>query len=270
MKKIVFIALVASCFAIQASFLEMHWGLDHNYARYDFDSIAKQSGYLAGFHFDFSYKNPRRIYTGVHFDGRWNAGNVCSDKPDLCNSSCLTGGCLLASVADYLVDWQLGYYYMNDDECFSFKPYAGVGFQHLSYLIDPSVMRYKYYQVYVPVGVEFLYHSPRNFSIGTDIAYRAGVYNRLKVSTPCVSDDCNSTCDEKIKLKYSQGFSFKIPIELEYRVEKRVGFQLSCIPFFDWNKFNNTCDTNSDCIVFPIPESKRWYLGVTAALGIIF
>jgi hypothetical protein len=270
MKTVKILLLLASCSSLVASQFSMNVGADFNYARYELDNIAQQSGYLAGPHFDISYEKPDYFCTALNFDGRWNAGLICSSNDDLCNNSCLSGGCLQANVADYITDWTLGYYYLNSEESFSFVPFAGVGFYHLSYEIDPSIMRYKYYQVYVPVGVDFSYHSLRNFSIGTKIQYRAGVYNRLRVSTPCVSDDCDSCCDDKIALNYSQGFNIKVPVVWHYRVDKPVGFYLSCIPFFDWHKFADTCDTNSDCVVFPIPENKRWYLGVNANFGITF
>ena len=82
---------------------------------------------------------------------------------------------------------------------------------------------------------------------------------------------CDSDCcDDKIKLKYSQGVNVKIPVLLHYREGENVEFHMSFTPFFDWNKFADTCETNSDCVVFPIPESKRWYLGVNANFGITF
>lgn len=266
MKKVVLLALSVS--SLYCSHFSTNLGIDFNYARYEIGKIAKQSGYLAGPHFDFAYKKLRSVYTGIDFDGRWNAGLICS-KSNLCNTSCLTGGCVQADVADYFTDWKIGYYYLSSQERFSLTPYTGLGFQHLSYQIDPSLMRYKYYQIYVPIGLEFMYHSDRNFSIGCQAQYRAGAYSRLKVSTPCV-EDCDSSCDDKIHLRYSHGFNFKVPSTLHYRTDKRVGFNLSCIPFFDWNKFSDTCDTNSEGVVFPIPTNKRWYLGINANIGITF
>lgn len=258
------------CMQLHASRFCTNFGIDFNYARYSLGSIAQQSGYLAGPHFDFSYKKPRRVYTGVNFDGRWNAGLVSSRNDEICGTSCISGGCLQAKVADYLTDWELGYYYVSNCERFSVKPYSGVGFQHLSYLIDPTIMRYKYYQVYVPIGLEFLYHSVRNFAVGFELQYRAGAYNHLRVSTPCVEDDCNSPCGDSIKLNYSQGVNVQVPFVLNYRVEERVGFHLSLTPFFDWNTFADTCDTNSECLVFPISKLNRWYLGMNLNLGITF
>ena len=194
-KKMYLLFLATLCVPLSARHLSMNFGTDFNYARYKFDNIALQSGYLAGPHFDFAYKKPCRFYTGINFDGRWNAGLICTSNDDLCNINCLTGGCLQANVADYLTDWEIGYYYLSREEQFSVMPFTGVGFQHLSYEIDPSILRYKYYQVYVPVGLEFLYNSPRCFSIGFEVIYRAGVYNRLKVTTPCVDDcDFSNTC----------------------------------------------------------------------------
>ncbi len=262
--------LILFSISIKASRFCTNFGIDFNYAHYSLGSIANQSGYLAGPHVDFSYKKASRVYTGLHFDGKWNAGLICSDKPDLCNTSCQTGGSLLANVADYLTDWRLGYYYSNDSKTFSLIPSVGIGFQHLSYEVDPSIMRYKYYQMYLPIDLKLLYHSPKSFSIGCELQYRVGAYSRLRVSTPCVEDYCDSRCDDKIKLKYSQGFNIKVPVLFHYRVAKKVGLNLSLIPFFDWNTFANTCDTNSDCVVFPISDNKRWYLGVNANFSIIF
>ncbi len=268
-KKTYLIFLLLLTVPLHARRFSTNFGIDFNYARFKLDNVAPQSGYLAGPHFDFSYKKPWSVYTGVNFDGRWNAGLICSCN-DLCNTGCLEGGNAQADVNDYFADWQLGYYFDNDEKTLNAVPFIGVGFQHLSYQLEPNVMRYKYRQIYVPVGLEMLYNSPRDFSIGFKAVYRAGVYNRLRVSTPCVEDDCDSPCSDQIKLRYSHGAYFEVPAVLHYRQDKDVGFHITLAPFFDWNRFADTCDCNSNGVVFPIPVNKRWYVGMNMNLGVTF
>lgn len=244
-------------------------GIDFNYARFKLDNVAPQSGYLAGPHFDFAYKKPWSVYTGVNFDARWNAGLFCSSN-NLCNSSCLQGGDAQAQVNDYFVDWQLGFYFDNEEQTFNAIPFLGIGFQQLAFELEPNILDYKYRQIYVPIGLEFLYNSPRDFSIGIKGVYRAGAWNRLRITTPCVEDDCNSACSDQFKLRYSQGVYIEIPAILHYRQDKNVGFHMTCAPFFDWNRFAGTCDCNSNGVVFPIPRNTRWYVGMNMNLGITF
>ena len=110
-----------------------------------------------------------------------------------------------------------------------------------------------------------MYHTNRNFSMTVDALYRIGVYNYVNVTTPCVSDSC-----EKIKLEYSSGLRVRIPFECYYRVDRRVGINTTLAPFFDWNKFADTHEKNSQNIALQIPTNTRWYLGIMANFGIAF
>lgn len=264
-KSFLSLMLISSCLKAQldCQFFYMNFGSDFNYARYKLNNVASQGGYLAGPHFDIAYKRPCSVYSGLNFDGRWNAGNICSTT-NLDNPNFLQGGNTQASVADFLTDWELGYYHLSCDERFTVMPYSGVGFQHLTFRLKPNIMRYKYNQVYVPVGLEFLYFSPRDFSVGFKADYRAGAYTRLKVSTPGVGSS------GKLKLNYSQGVNVKAPITLYYLRDKCVGFHFAMIPFFDWNQFSNTSQVNGQNVQFPIPKLTRWYLGLNVNIGITF
>jgi len=284
-RKIYVLFLMLLSTSLRADYrFNMNVGSDFNYARYNLDNVAPLGGYLAGVHFDFDYKKPCYLYTGVQFDGRWNAGLICSNIKSC--DPCYVGGNMRAEVADYITDWRLGYHWVNTEETWSVTPFVGVGFQHLSFELEPSIMRYRYYQVFVPIGLDFYYHMRcNNITLGLRGNYRAGAYNRLKVTTPCVTDtddECelttNSTCcpqskcgcDDKIKLKYSHGFHIDTPLIFRYREGCCVSVDLSFIPFFDWNRFARTCEKNFNDIVIPITANKRWYLGFTLGIGINF
>jgi hypothetical protein len=241
--------------------LAMNFGTVFNYARYTLGCLEPQSGYLVGPHFDFSYQKSYRPFFGLEFDGRWNAGFI-SDK----NST------TRADVADYIPATYLGFTFDTADHAFRITPFTGLGYYRLSYQLEPDMLTYQYNQIFVPVGLNFNYHFERNFSIGLDTMYRVGAYNHLKLKTPCITpDDCTDECNgNSLKLNYSSGFRVRMPFVCHYRNGKKVAFNTTLAPFFDWNKFASTCDANSQGIVFPIPTNTRWYLGVMANLGISF
>lgn len=242
---------------------EMNYGIDFNYARYNFNDIATQSGYLAGAHFDAAFKSANKFYTGVNFDGRWNAGLISSSF-DLNNPNALQGGNTQASVADYLADWEVGYFHLTCNERWSISPFTGIGFQHLRFRFKPDALTYKYNQVYIPIGLQWFYHSPRNITIGCRAIYRAGAYTTLHVATPNLGDN------DRLELRYSQGVNVLIPITLHYREDKCVGLNFSMIPFFDWNHFAFPKETNSQGLAFPVADNKRWYLGMNVNIGMVF
>jgi hypothetical protein len=250
-KKMFPILLLLSC-ALNAEDFYMNLGTDFNFAHYRIDDSITQKGYLAGPHFDVAYKRPCSIYTGLNFDGRWNAGFVTT-----------SAGVPQADVVDFRSDWKIGYYFLSYCELYSLIPYTGLGFQHLFYKIKPNIMTYKYYQLYLPLGFEFLYNSPKDFTIGLRADYRAGAYTKLAISTP------NVASPGKLKLKYSHGVHVAMPVYLHYLRDRCVGLDLSLIPFFDWNRFAKTTETNG-VLPFPIMTNKRWYVGVNANIGINF
>ena len=79
---------------------------------------------------------------------------------------------------------------------------------HLSKKLAPDVIRYKYHNVFIPVGFEFDWCVNDCFDIGLRAEYRIDAYTRLKLSIPCIK-----VC-EKLKLKRSQGVKEEMGIDL--------------------------------------------------------
>src|SRR3990172_7760634 len=155
--------------------LNLNVGTVFNYARYRLGCLEPQSGYLAGPHIDFSFQKACRPFFGVEFDGRWNAGFIT----DACST-------VRAHVADYIPAAYLGFTFGITNNTWLVTPFTGLGYYRFVYQLEPDMLTYKYNQIFVPVGLNVSYRSPRNFSIGFEPMYRIGAYNRVKVSTPCI------------------------------------------------------------------------------------
>ena len=242
-------------------YIQTDVGINFNYARYKLGKLSKISGYLAGVHCELEFKKPCHVLVGIYFDGQWNAGHLCS-KTDLCNPSDVR-----SKVADYIVDLHAGYNWAICSERFLFTPFAGVGFYHLSKKLAPDVIRYKYHNVFIPVGFELDWCVNDCFDIGLRAEYRIDAYTRLKLSIPCIK-----VC-EKLKLKRSHGVKVEIPMTWYYDAsvcgKRSLDMNCKVIPFFDWNKFG-AAKQESNCLAVPVPKLKRWHLGLRVLVGFNF
>ncbi|MFC1841538.1 hypothetical protein ACFLYA_00535 [Candidatus Dependentiae bacterium] len=243
---------------LKHNYLQSNLGIDFNYARYKLGALSDMSGYLAGLHVDFYYKKPRSALVGLYFDGRWNAGHICSDI------NCCNFFDLRSCIDDYMTSFHLGYNATTCDDTFMLTPFSGVGFYFLSNKLNPNIIEYKYFNVYVPLGMEFQWDIKDHFNVGLNATYRLDAHTRVKMILPCIK-----IC-EKIKLKRSHGFKLEIPLIWNHTYCKRVNFQTKVVPFFDWNKFGASKKTNRYCIPIQIPCMKRWHLGLSVLIGISF
>lgn len=233
-------------------------GIDFNYALYSVGELSPMSGYLAGGHFDFCFKKPQSALVGIYFDGRWNAGHLCS--PNDCDDL----GDVRSNVSDYITSVHLGYNFTNCSNTTMYTPVTGIGLYCLSTELTPSIIRYKYYNLHVPVGCELQWDLNHCFSLNLHAVYRIDAYTRLKITTPCVD-----VCDT-LRVKRSHGLSVSLPMKRVYSFCRRVNLQTTCIPFFDWNRFGEVSEKSECCIPIAVPEWKRWYLGIKFLVGLSF
>lgn len=253
--------LLGAALSLQAGeFKKQRWqfnvGPIFNFARYDLDCLPKIQGYLAGIHTDFTYRKPRMLYSQIQFDGRWNAGYICGEFD------------IKTKIRDYRPEFFLGYNFsFNDENSMLLTPLVGFGFYHLSNELQPDVMTYRYFNIYVPVGLDFLWQVREDeFDIGLRALYRADVYTKLKLTTPCI-EECE--CD-KIDLKRSHGVHLEMPFTWYRTHRHRANFQFKVVPFFDWNRFGRADEANSNGLCLEIPQLDRWHLGLRLDFGVRF
>jgi hypothetical protein len=227
-----------------------------NFARYEFGCLPKIEGYLAGLHFDFQHGAPSSFYFNLQFDGRWNAGFVCGEED------------LKSQIKDYRPELQLGYnFFFGKYESVIFTPIVGIGFLYLSNELKPQDITYRYFSVDVPVGAHLQWVvSQEEFEVGLEALYRAQVWARVKVKTPCI-ELCE--CD-RIKIKRSHGVHIEVPLTWYLTWDLSANIQTKVVPFFDWNRFGCADEANSNGICIDIPQLKQWYLGLHVDLGIRF
>ncbi len=234
-------------------------GPTFNFARYNLGCLAPIQGYIAGVHTDITYSKSWGLYTGLRFDGRFNAPDLCS-KGDSCEMS---GG--RSKVRDYIPEWDIGYTFESSCGKYFASVFSGVGFYYLSHKLEPDIIRYRYLNTYVPIGLDMNWVAKEDkIFVGLRAIYRADAYTRLKLSLPCIE-----VCG-KLKLERSHGVLIEMPITRVHSWNDSANFQTKIVPFFDWNRFGATKETSSDCVQVPVPKLDRWYLGLRFDLGVRF
>jgi hypothetical protein len=236
--------------------MQINLGPLFNYARYDLGCLPKIQGYLVGFHSDYTYRNDPGFYTQLQFDGRWNAGYISGNFDTK------------VKIRDYRPEWDLGYDIALSRDCTAYlTPLAGFGFYYLSNELQPDVMTYRYFNFYIPVGLEALWKIHEDeCELGLRAVYRVDAYTRLKLVTPCL-EPCECT---KIKLERSQGIYVQMPITWYKTWDKRANFQIKIVPFFDWNRFGKADQANSNGICVDVPQLDNWYVGMQLDFGLRF
>jgi hypothetical protein len=232
-----------------------------NFARYNFGNLPKIEGYLAGVHTDLiygrSYCDPLSdLYLNLRFDGRWNAGFVCGQDE------------LKSQIKDYRPELNIGYNWCICDESYYLTPLTGIGFYYLSNELKPNIITNRYFNVYVPIGANLLWQAKRHFQVELAAEYRINAWTRLKLQTP----DLN-VCD-KLKLTHTNGVHVEVPmtwfLDTYSCCFNDLHLQCKVVPFFDWNRFGNVNERNFEGLCLPVPELKRWYLGLHVDIGVNF
>lgn len=253
-KGLVLVACLSTMCVERATEFHLNAGPLFNFARFKFGCLPKIQGYLAGLHADFELVTPCCFYTSIIFDGRWNAGFICGDQDTK------------AQIKDYRSQWFLGYRFCSGCNT-SITPFWGFGFYHLSQELKPDIMSYRYFNIFIPLGLHFEWDPCSDeFTIGLSVLYRPDVWTRLKLDTPCVQ-----ACDnQKIKLKRSYGVHVALPMQWVLTCNECVDVQTKIVPFFDWNRFGKADEANCNGLCFEVPRLDRWYLGLHIDIGIRF
>lgn len=248
--------------------ISLNVGPTIQYTRYTQGCLPKQSGPMSGVAFDTRIKKAWKPAAYIGFRGLWDIPHICSENGLIIDSN------------EYQVNGHLGFNFESDDGRCSIIPFTGIDFIHLSHQIKCDIIRHKYFQINVPIGVGFLYNPSECFSWGIKTYYDIDAWTRLKVATPCLTD--TQCC--KIKLKRGHRAHVEMPLKWHYRVDERVGIDISWIPLFTWQKFNSeklccpeSCTPNPCCITgtsdpdaLNIPVLKQWHLGSILTFGITF
>ena len=239
------------------SLFSLNLGPTLQYTRYNQGDLPRQVGFMAGPAFDFRIKKPWRPTAYIGFKGLWDIAHICSDNGLIIDSN------------EYEVNTHIGFEFQPEEQNFSFTPFSGIDFIHLGHEVKDDIMSSRYFQINIPIGLEFIHYYSETFTWGMKGYYDIDAWTRLKMSTPCL---CN-TSDCKIKLEKSHRFQLSAFFECHYRVDSRVGIDLTWMPLFTWQKFgkDESCDTPCDGTTpLNIPELKQWHLGWITTFGISF
>ncbi len=257
MKKHLKLFLLFSCLSIYAlPPFTFDLGPTLQYTRYKQGALPNQKGFMIGPDFNFMYKKVWRPMIHIGFKGLWDIPHICSKNGLIVDSN------------EYQVNGHVGFCFKSYCQRFLLTPFTGLDFIYLRHEITTNMLKHRYFQVNVPVGLDFTHNAMDHFSWGITGYYDIDVWTRLKVSTPDVMDVCDG-CEtsEKIKLKRCHRFFVKAPFTWHYRTDKRVGIDVIFKPVFVWQKFNKEKECPTD---LNIPILKQWHLGSTFALGINF
>ena len=264
--------LLLSFPAYASRHISLNVGPTFQYTKYNQGNLPKQIGSMVGPAFNMFIKKAWRPTAYIGFRGLWDIPHICSDDGLIIDSN------------EYEVNAHLGFNFEPSSEAFSIIPFTGIDFIHLSHTIKDSIIRHKYFQINVPVGIEFIHYVSKSFSWGIKPYYDIDAWTRLKVSTPSLCDTKNC----KIKLKRCHRFHIELPLKCHYETRKGTHFDISCIPLFTWQKFNSEkkCSTSTNCSTtcsticdsvgttdpdaLNIPVLKQWHLGSIVTLGISF
>ncbi|MEX1012489.1 MAG: autotransporter outer membrane beta-barrel domain-containing protein [Waddliaceae bacterium] len=237
------------CLSHQLSALshEFYIGGHHNYTNVHsnnaFDVEGYQTGVAAGYEIECNC-----YFAEAAYEGYWTIVNAVGSP---CDTSALT---------EHLMWLRLGYSF--DLSCvYRFKPYVGVGYNYYENSQDPDSLPldWRYKKIFIPVG--FLVEGPlcRDLYFGLRGEWRPDVYSTLKVGT-------TETIETDLKLAHG----FRIETPLTYFFDWSHCYHIQFVPFYDWNRFGESEEENSNGIVLPIDSETRWNIGFRVLLGVRF
>jgi len=227
------------------------------YTKYNQGDLPKQVGFMVGPAFDFYIKKPWRPTAYIAFKGLWDVPHLCSDNGLIIDSN------------EYEANAHFGFEFQPEGHNFSLIPFTGIDFIHLGHGVKDDIIKSRYFQINIPVGLEFIYYFSESFTWGAKAYYDIDAWTRLKISTPCLCD----TNDCSIKLEQSHRFQITAPFKWHYRTNEHVGIDITWMPLFIWQKFgaDQTCSTSCDNTTpLNIPKLKQWHLGSITTFGISF
>ncbi len=235
---------------IQASVLsaesKVYVGPHFNYTRLHFDNPSNLEGYMGGVTVGGEYQCSC-LFTALDFEGYWNAGPI-TGRP-----------CQRSSLTEYYLEWKLGTSFWQCCNCVLVKPYVGFGYNRFLNEQDPQNhgLCYTYNKLFVPLGFyAYAYLNP-TLRGGIQFEWRPDVYS------------CVNIIHIGLNTKLEHAFRVQLPIEWTFDYCCRC-FDLSIVPFFDWNEFGEVCDSSPNWVKVDIPHLTRWNVGLRVLLGYHF
>lgn len=234
-----FLFFLLSITSISAYEYGIFAGPHFNYINLDLDNPYDLDGYAggvtSGIWLDTCYLSSK-----ITFEGTWNASRIVGDY------------CQTSATNEYFLqlEFSKGFFI----KCVCIKPYLGFGWDRFENIQEPKTvaLKYQYDKLFVPAGVYFQWdRCDESYSL--QLEFRPDVWSNLELLS--------------ISLDPHWGYGFRGQLIYKRPIQTCYGcFYFSWIPFFDWNRFGETCETNSFGGVLVISELTRWELGLRAVL----
>ncbi len=197
-----------------------------NYTHVNFKPSGNSSfhGNLGGAQGAYEYKSKGGFYAGI--TGSWKQGHM-------------HGSAGKRSLLYIDTQERLGYTVTTKECEFSCTFFSGLGYRHYGQKLVPTTgdtLKFRYNDLYVPVGFESDYSVYSWFSVGLDATWMAQVYPTVSI-TPLKGS-------RWVLTKTFSNFSVKVPINFALTENRR--FHLSFNPFYErWKDGHSTAKTST-------------------------
>ncbi len=241
MKKILFLFLIQ--ISLLAADTQFYAGPHFNYTRLRFDTPFELEGYMGGAAAGAEYQY-NCLFTSAEVEGYWNAGPI-TGRP-----------CQRSSLTEFFAQWKLGGNFFRGYGCLNIKPYTGIGYNRFENEQAPEgiSLKYEYEKIFVPAGVYTYWWLSPCIKVGAQFEWRFDVESCLDVASLHFNN------------KLEHGYRAQLPLDASLRYG-RCCFNLSVIPFFDWNRFGRVDDSSPNDVPIDIPELTRWNAGLRVLFG---
>ena len=242
-KRIVFVFMIVfSC--IYAGEFHSSIGPQFYYISLENHDSQKLDGYMAGVDacVDYDYSCMR---AGVQFNGAWDTNYLRGDP------------CLKCSASEYFLTARIGFVKCWVCDQFPAYLYSGFGWHQFENTHYPESISFcmRYDKLFIPLGVSFSFPCWFGGEIGFNFEWRPDVYSKLKFDSNSVDNSCE------------HGVHIEIPFNWSCHTScGQVFSKLS--PLFDWAQFGMFSE--GEDVMFVIPSSKRWELGISWQVGFNF
>lgn len=233
---------ILSC--LQAGDFKAYIGPQFNYIRYEEENKDKIDGYMVGVSAAFDYSTCG-LRAGLRFNGVWDTNYLRGDPCSKCSAS------------EYLLSGRVG----SDIFClcnqYPVFLYTGFGWHRfeITHFPESISLRYRCDKLFIPLGISFCFPYSLGGNIGLNLEWRPDVYSNLKQG----SNSYDNKCDH----------GFRVEIPFTWCCHTSCGQVLSRFsPFFDCARFGKFEDGEE--VMFVVPSSKRWELGLSWIVGFNF
>lgn len=242
-KRLVFL-LLATFSCLCAGDFTASIGPQFNYIRYEEEDIDKIDGYMAGVAATADYCTSC-IRAGIQFNGTWDTNYLRGDPCSKCSAS------------EYLLVGKVGSNLFCLCDQYPVYFYTGLGWHRfeITHFPESITLHYCYDKLFVPIGISFCFPYSLGGNVGLNLEWRPDVHSELKFD----STSYDNACDH----------GFRVEIPFTWCCHTSCGQVLSKLsPFFDWTRFGKF--EEGEDVMFVIPSSKRWELGVSWLIGFNF